>query len=62
MLVRAVVAIKRMKKKYSSWEECIRLREIASLRKLNHPNIVQLKEVIKGERAEPTARRRSSAV
>ncbi|XP_051151700.1 cyclin-dependent kinase F-4-like [Andrographis paniculata] len=42
-----VVAIKKMKKKYYSWEECIRLREVKSLRKMNHPNIVKLKEVIR---------------
>jgi hypothetical protein len=44
-----VVAIKKMKKKYYNWDECIKLREVASLRKLNHPNIVKLKEVIRGE-------------
>ncbi|KAF3648016.1 Serine/threonine-protein kinase MAK [Capsicum annuum] len=42
-----VVAIKKMKKNYYSWEECINLREVKSLRKLNHPNIVKLKEVIR---------------
>lgn len=43
-----VVAIKKMKKLYRSWEECVQLREVASLRALNsHPNIVQLKEVIR---------------
>ncbi|GAB2215791.1 hypothetical protein Droror1_Dr00020192 [Drosera rotundifolia] len=42
-----VVAIKKMKKKYYSWEECINLREVKSLRKMNHPNIVKLKEVIR---------------
>lgn len=41
------VAIKKMKKKFYSWEECMALREIKSLRKLNHPNIVKLKEVIR---------------
>lgn len=35
-----------MKQKYSSWNECIELREIKSLRKLNHPNIIKLKEVL----------------
>ena len=30
------VAIKKMKKKFYSWEECMALREIKSLRKLNH--------------------------
>ena len=42
-----VVAIKKMKKKFTSWEECMSLREIKSLRKLSHPNIVKLKEVIR---------------
>ena len=36
-----------MKKKFYSWEECMALREIKSLRKLNHINIVKLKEVIR---------------
>ena len=31
-----VAAIKRMKKKYHSWEECLKLREVKSLRKLSH--------------------------
>lgn len=42
-----VVAIKKMKKKYYSWEECVNLREVKSLRKMNHPNIVKLREVIR---------------
>ncbi|KAG3253676.1 hypothetical protein PI124_g1751 [Phytophthora idaei] len=42
-----VVAIKRMKKKFYSWEECMQLREVNSLKKLNHPNIIKLKEVIR---------------
>ncbi|XP_022638644.1 cyclin-dependent kinase F-3 isoform X3 [Vigna radiata var. radiata] len=42
-----VVAIKKMKKKYYSWEECVNLREVKSLRKMNHPNIVKVKEVIR---------------
>lgn len=42
-----VVAIKKMKKKFYSWEECMALWEIKSLWKLNHPNIVKLKEVIR---------------
>mmetsp|Transcript_35603 Transcript_35603/g.54441 ORF Transcript_35603/g.54441 Transcript_35603/m.54441 type:complete len:101 (-) Transcript_35603:1775-2077(-) len=41
------VAIKKMKKKFYSWEECMALREIKSLRKLNQSNIVKLKEVIR---------------
>eukprot|EP00035_Acanthoeca_spectabilis_P037855 m.47991 g.47991 ORF g.47991 m.47991 type:complete len:703 (-) comp8890_c0_seq1:1344-3452(-) len=41
-------AIKVMKKSYFSWDECMTLREIQSLKKLNnHPNIIKLKEVIR---------------
>ncbi|CAK9868703.1 unnamed protein product [Sphagnum jensenii] len=36
-----------MKRKFYSWDECMNLREVKSLRKLNHPNIVKLKEVIR---------------
>ncbi|XP_076882177.1 cyclin-dependent kinase F-4-like isoform X2 [Bidens hawaiensis] len=42
-----VVAIKKMKRNYYSWEECLNLREVKSLRKMNHANIVELKEVIR---------------
>ena len=42
-----IVAIKKMKKKFFSWDECIQLREIRSLKHLSHPNIVKLKEVIR---------------
>jgi serine/threonine protein kinase len=41
------VAIKKMKKKFYSWDEAMQLREIKSLRKLNSPFIVKLKEVIR---------------
>ncbi|KAH3758969.1 CMGC/RCK/MAK protein kinase [Pelomyxa schiedti] len=42
-----VVAIKKMKRKFPSWEECVQLREVKSLRKLNHPNIIKLREVVR---------------
>eukprot|EP01029_Cantina_marsupialis_P005446 TRINITY_DN1590_c0_g1_i4.p1 TRINITY_DN1590_c0_g1~~TRINITY_DN1590_c0_g1_i4.p1 ORF type:complete len:316 (+),score=50.82 TRINITY_DN1590_c0_g1_i4:68-1015(+) len=42
-----IVAIKKMKKKFKSFEQCTQLREVKSLQKLNHPNIVKLKEVIR---------------
>jgi protein kinase len=42
-----VVAIKKMKRKFYTWEECMALREVKSLRKLNHPCVVKLKEVIR---------------
>jgi serine/threonine protein kinase len=41
-----IVAIKTMKTKYKDWNECLELREVKSLRKLKHPNIIKLKEVI----------------
>jgi len=41
------VAIKKMKRKYYSWDECINLREVKSLRKLSHTNLIKLKEVIR---------------
>ncbi|KAG8234296.1 hypothetical protein J437_LFUL014458 [Ladona fulva] len=42
-----MVAIKRMKRKYYSWEEAMNLREVKSLKKLSHTNVVKLKEVIR---------------
>ena len=36
-----------MKKKFYTWEECVNLREVRSLKKLNHVNVVKLKEVIR---------------
>ena len=42
-----IVAIKKLKKRFETWESCVGLQEIKSLMKLNHPNIVQLHEVIK---------------
>ena len=42
-----MVAIKKMKKKFYSWEEAMALREIKSLRKMNNVNIIKLKEVIR---------------
>ncbi|XP_025920061.1 serine/threonine-protein kinase MAK isoform X2 [Apteryx rowi] len=42
-----LVAIKRMKRKFYSWDECMNLREVKSLKKLNHANIIKLKEVIR---------------
>lgn len=36
-----------MKKKFYSWDECVNLREVRSLKKLSHENIIKLKEVIR---------------
>ena len=37
----------RMKKKFYSWDEAVNLREVRSLKKMSHPNIVKLKEVVR---------------
>ncbi|MFS7903117.1 putative protein-serine/threonine kinase CMGC-RCK family [Helianthus anomalus] len=42
-----LVAIMKMKRKYYSWEECMNLRDVKSPCKMNHPNIVKLKEVVR---------------
>lgn len=42
-----VVAVKKMKRKYYSWEECLALREVKGLRRLHHPCIIKLKEVVR---------------
>ena len=44
---RETVAIKKMKRKFSSWDEAMSLREVKTLRRLNHVNVVKLKEVIR---------------
>ncbi|RKP20577.1 Pkinase-domain-containing protein [Rozella allomycis CSF55] len=41
------VAVKKMKDKFYSWEACVSLREVKSLKKLKHPNIIRLHEVIR---------------
>lgn len=42
-----LVAIKKMKKRYSSFEECLQLKEVKSLRKIKHQNIVRLLQVFR---------------
>jgi len=44
------VAIKRLKTKVASWDEALKLREIAALRVLNqHPHILKLREVFRDD-------------
>ncbi|EKF35391.1 protein kinase, putative [Trypanosoma cruzi marinkellei] len=43
-----IVAIKKMKQKYYSWEECVKLPEVTVMRRIHgHPNIVKMREVIR---------------
>jgi protein kinase len=42
-----VVVIKKLKRKYSSMDECIKLMEVhVLLRLMNHPNIIHLKQLV----------------
>jgi len=41
------VAIKKMKKKYTNWDECKNLREVKSLNAIKHENIIKIKEMIR---------------
>ncbi|RKP11652.1 kinase-like domain-containing protein [Piptocephalis cylindrospora] len=45
-----LVAIKRMKRTFDSWEECLSLREVKALKYLAHPNLVRLHEVVREHR------------
>lgn len=48
----SMVAIKKLKKKYQTWQECVDLREVKSLSILKkHENIIKLKEMIRVEDA-----------
>ena len=42
-----IVAVKKFKHKYTTWEECMKDPEVKALIQLVHPNIVKLKEVIR---------------
>ncbi|KPI85196.1 putative protein kinase [Leptomonas seymouri] len=43
-----LVAIKKMKQKFYTWEECVKLPEVDIVRRVHgHPNIVKLREVIR---------------
>jgi serine/threonine protein kinase len=41
----------RMKRKYYSWDECMNLREVISLKKLRHPNIGEFEALVFLERS-----------
>lgn len=42
-----VVAIKRMRQQFRTWNECLQLKEVQVLQKIQHPSIVKLFEVIR---------------
>jgi protein kinase len=42
-----IVAIKKMKQRYGSFDECLQLKEVKSLRKIKHQNVVRLLQVFR---------------
>ena len=42
-----LVALKKIKQKFSSFDECLQLKEVKSLRKIKHPNVVKLLQVFR---------------
>jgi protein kinase len=42
-----IIAIKKMKQRYGSFDECLQLKEVKSLRKIKHPNVVKLLQVFR---------------
>jgi protein kinase len=42
-----IVAIKEMKRRYCSFDECLQLKEVKSLRKIKHENVVRLTQVFR---------------
>ena len=42
-----LVAIKRLKHSFRTWQECMELREVKALKRLSHPNVIKLREVIR---------------
>lgn len=42
-----LVAIKKIKRRFSSFEECLQLKEVKSLRKIKHNNVIRLLQVFR---------------
>ena len=42
-----IVAIKKMKQKFTNFEECLQLKEVKSLRKIKHENVERLLQVFR---------------
>lgn len=46
------VAIKKLKDKIKSWNECLEQNEVKILKNLNHENIIKLTEIIREQSSE----------
>jgi protein kinase len=42
-----IVAIKKMKQRYTTFDECLQLKEVKSLRKIKHENVVRMLQVFR---------------
>jgi protein kinase len=42
-----IIAIKKMKQRYASFDECLQLKEVKSLRKIKHANVVKLLQIFR---------------
>lgn len=42
-----IVAIKKMKQRYATFDECLQLKEVKSLRKIKHENVMRLLQVFR---------------
>ena len=42
-----IVAIKKLRQRYSTFDECLQEKEVKSLRKIKHPNVVRLLQVFR---------------
>lgn len=42
-----IVAIKKMKQKFQNWEDCLQLKEVKSLRKIKHENVLRLLQIFR---------------
>ncbi len=47
-----MVAIKKLKNKIKSWEECVNMSEVRILKNLHHENIVKLHEIIREQNSD----------
>lgn len=43
-----IVAVKKLKKSYDSWDQAMALHEVKCLIQVKHPNVLKLKEVLRG--------------
>lgn len=44
---REYVAIKKMKQRFENWDDCLQLKEVKSLRKIKHENVVRLNQIFR---------------